>query len=104
MLRQGAWYPVVNDGSNFVMLDVRERYVMVPKHLVEVRHDRPSRFTVVYRGTTDPNPAGGTRTDLGRRYAVCPSCSSRLRLFGEPADIHCFHCGHEGMVAWWETG
>jgi hypothetical protein len=104
MLRQGTWYPVVNIGSNFVMLDVRERYVMVPKHLVEVRPTRPERFTVVYRANQDPNPVRGSRGDLGRRYAVCPGCSTRLRLFGEPEAIHCFHCGHEGDVAWWETG
>lgn len=104
MLRQGAWYPIVNHGSSFVMLDVRERYVMLPRHLVEVRPARPARFTVVYRATLDPNPTRGTRADLGRRYAVCPSCSMRMRLWGEPAEAHCFQCGHEGEVAWWETG
>ncbi len=104
MLRQGAWYPVVNHGSTFVMLDVRERYVMVPKHLVELRDARPEKFTVVYRGSGERNPAQGTGSDLGRKYAVCPSCANRVRLLGQPEFIHCYHCGHHGVVAWWETG
>jgi hypothetical protein len=86
------------------MLDVEERYVMVPNHLVEIRTDPPERFTVVYRAGADPNPVRGTRSDLGRRYAVCPACSNRMRLLGKPELVHCYDCGHEGMVAWWETG
>lgn len=104
MMRQGAWYPVVNASPDFVMVDVRERYVMVPRHLVEVRATRPARFTVVYRAQEDPNPARGTRGDLGRRYAVCPGCSGRLKLVGDPESIQCFRCGHVGDIAWWETG
>jgi hypothetical protein len=104
MLRQGAWYPVVNRGSDFVVVDVHRRHVTVPTHCVEVRGAQPDRFTVVYRSHADENPARHTPEDLGRQYAVCPTSGDRLRLLGQPEQLRCPTCGHHGMVAWWETG
>ncbi|HEX9282556.1 MAG TPA: hypothetical protein VF882_02095 [Gemmatimonadales bacterium] len=116
-LRQGAWYPVLSEGSTRLVLDVSGRRVAVPQDIVEVRPRRPDRFTVVYRTPDDPNPARGTKADVGRVFAVCPSCASRNRLPRRPrlgtsgtyaADsaerARCSKCGHEGIVAWWETG
>lgn len=104
MLRQGAWYPVVDRGPRFVMVDVRRRYVMLPQSLVEIRSERPAQFTVVYRAAGDSNPARGTASDLGRRYAVCPVCGRRVRVAARAERTHCGNCGHQGIVAWWETG
>ena len=105
-LRHGAWYPVLSTGDTRVVLDVRGQRVVVPQDLIELRPKRPDRFTVVYRTYDDPNPARGTRADLGRRYAVCPICASRVLLRGHviPAVTTCQKCGHQGIVAWWETG
>ncbi|PYO72791.1 MAG: hypothetical protein E6K55_14650 [Gemmatimonadetes bacterium] len=105
-LRNGAWYPVLSHGDSRAVLDVSGQRVVVPQDMLEVRAKRPDRFTVVYRAYDDPNPARGTRADLGRRYAVCPVCASRVLLRGHviPAVTTCHKCGHQGIVAWWETG
>ena len=105
-LRNGAWYPVLSHGNSRTVLDVSGQRVVVAQDMVEVRPKRPDRFTVVYRTHEDRNPARGTRADLGRRYAVCPYCASRVLLRGHviPAVTTCHKCGHQGIVAWWETG
>ena len=103
-VRRGAWYPIVHDGaSENVVIGLPGRNVRVPRHLLEIRDDRPQRFTVVFLARSVSRPAQGTGDDLGRRYAVCP-CGSRLRMAGRPLDMECPTCGHRGEVAWWETG
>lgn len=104
MPRHGAWYPIVNRGETRVVLDVNGQRVTLPVEQVEVRDKRPDRFTVVYRVETQPNPVHGTRKDLGRVYAVCPSCTHRFRLIGQPEETVCTECRHKGVIAWWETG
>ena len=102
--RQGVWYPVVSRGESRVVLEVHGRHVDLPGDVVELRDQQPGRFTVIYRTATDPNPAIGTKGDLGRVYAVCPGCGTRVRLMGHPDEVECPRCRHEGEVAWWETG
>jgi hypothetical protein len=105
MLRSGAWYPVVADSASpDVVLAVRHRTVKLPAQLVEVRRERPHRFTVVVRSRLEVNPAAGTRRDLGARYAVCPASGHRIRLRGRPGRIECPGCGYRGEIAWDETG
>lgn len=103
-LRQGAWYPVVSRSGTRMVLEVSGRRLEVPQDALELRPKRPDRFTVVYRTRDDPNPTRGTAADLGPRYAVCPRCSTRRWLGGSPANTKCKQCGHEGVIAWWETG
>lgn len=116
-LRQGAWYPVLSQSAAGVALDVSGQRVVVPFEAIEVRSRRPDRFTVVYRTRDDANPARGTTADVGRTYAVCPMCGSRVRLPRRDSlatsgawaaerneRARCSRCGHEGIVAWWETG
>jgi hypothetical protein len=105
MLRSGAWYPVVSDTvSSEVTLKVRHREVRLPAQLLEVRTERPRKFTVVFRSRVEDNPAAGTRRDLGSRYAVCPASGHRIRLRGRPAHVECPGCGYRGDIAWDETG
>jgi hypothetical protein len=105
LLRDGAWYPVVGDGaSKKVVLEVPGGQIGVPRHLVEIRTERPPYFTVVYRSMDARNPTRGTQLDLGRTYAVCPHSASRIRLWGRPEKVRCPDCGHTGVVAWWESG
>jgi hypothetical protein len=105
MLRSGAWYPVIGDaGADPLLVKVRYRDVRLSAQLVEVRKDRPGRFTVVSRSRGDPNPAAGMRTDLGSRYAVCPASGHRIRLRGRPARLECPGCGYRGEIGWDETG
>ncbi len=105
MVRQGAWYPIVNQGATRkLVVEVRRHHVVLPRHLFEIRDRRPKSFTVVVRGPEDSNPARGTRSDLGRTYAVCPVAGCRVHVAGRPDSLKCPHCGHFGEVAWWETG
>ena len=103
--RAGAWYPIVGEADETrVVLEIRGRKVAVQRGLLEIRADRPNRFTVVSRTLDDTNPVLGTAIDLGRTYAVCPTCGTRVHLFGETKFAVCGECGHRGEVAWWETG
>jgi hypothetical protein len=105
MLRSGAWYPVLARGeASEVVLEVRHRQVKLSKHLVELREDRPRKFTVVCRGRDEKNPARGTRRDLGHKYVVCPASGHRILVKGEPSLLQCPGCGYRGEVAWYETG
>jgi hypothetical protein len=101
-LRHGAWYPVVQDESDRVTLRLGPSTATVPKRVLEIRSDRPNRFTVIHRvGSELVN-----RRDshgLGRFYAVCPICAWRFQLIGRPERRLCPKCAHEGEVAWWET-
>ncbi len=100
--RAGAWYPVVAEADgNQVVLEIRGERVTVQRHLVEIRDKLPDKFTVVNRPKGQEAPANG---DLGRRYAVCPSCNARVPLWGEPPALTCGTCQHTGEVAYWETG
>ena len=103
--RSGAWYPIMGDADpERVVLIIRGKRVAVARRLLEMRNDRPDAFTVVVRSKNDTNPAVGTEQDVGRRYAVCPSCSSRLPLYHDSPYMTCGTCGHRGEVAYWETG
>lgn len=102
--RRGAWYRVVSAGRSRVVLDVYGNRVDVPMTAVEVRAAAPDKFTVVYRPRDESLPAHAHDSNLGRIYAVCPKCSARLRVYGEPREAECAECGHTGVIAWWETG
>ncbi len=104
-LRAGAWYPVMKDDiEDRVSLWLYDELVDVPRRFLEIRHRRPKRFTVVYRAGYE-RPAGRPSVhNLGRNYGVCPICLHRFALFGQPERKECPNCGHDGEVAWWETG
>ena len=102
--RQGAWYRIVSEGRSRVVLEVNGKCVDMAKAAVEVRPQRPDKFTVVYRSSGEHRPPIPKGTDPGRVYAVCPDCARRTRLFGEPQTLRCPVCHHEGVIAWWETG
>lgn len=101
-LRRGAWYPVVQDVPNRVVIAAGPRNVAVHREFVQLRQDLPSAFSVVTRRVEDPNPARGTTDDLGQTYAVCPWSRSRVRLDGRPDHLECPDCGHRGLVTWEE--
>ena len=104
-LRQGAWYPVVKDElADRVTIKLGETPVDVPRRILEIRDRRPKRFTVVRRPGYDAAARRKSVHNLGKQYAVCPICNWRFALFGQPDRKECPHCGHEGEIAWWETG
>jgi hypothetical protein len=103
-LRAGAWYAVLNDEmADRVTILLYGDEVDVPRRVLEVRDRRPTRFSVVHRVGYRRAPGRASMFHLGKRYAVCPACSWRFGLVGEPERRQCPNCGHEGEVAWWET-
>lgn len=106
MPRAGAWYPVLGEASGErIVLEVRGKRVAVQKRFLEVRPDRPQRFTVVVH-TRDA--AAALQETLGpevqRIYAVCPVCAQRVRIWDGQSEAKCAKCGHRGNLAWEETG
>ena len=102
-LRHGTWYAVIrNDQPDRLSLRVGPHAVDVPRKVVEVRDRRPVHFSVVSR-LDIPAEDHSLTGELGRRYAVCPDCSGRTALRGEPPAAVCEHCGHRGEVGWWEA-
>ncbi len=103
--RAGAWYPVLGETSgDRAVLRIRGKRVAILKKLLEFRDERPRVFTVVIRpkeALADLAPFGA---ELARVYAVCPVCSQRVRIVDKQTMATCAGCGHDGEIAWWETG
>ena len=103
-LRRGAWYPVVNNElPDRVSLQMGTKAVAVPRSILEIRQFRPEHFSVVNRAEYQDAPNRKSVYNLGKVYAVCPACSQRLALWGEPQTKACTKCGHKGDVGWWEA-
>lgn len=83
-LRRGAWYRVVEDsGKSWVVLDVHQVEVRIPKDDLELRADRPTTWSVVH----EP-------------HLVCPGCHERRYIATEPKSLQCPECGHTFLVDW----
>lgn len=101
VLRHGTWYAILRDErEDRLTIRIGSRTVDVPRRLLEVRARRPDFFSVITRvGESERTLA----LDLGKRYAVCPNCSHRIPLRGEPPTKKCPQCEHFGEIAWWEA-
>ena len=101
-LRRGAWYPILENplDEGEIVLDLRNRKVVIPKLNLEIRYKRPISFSVVVKDPDDPNPVRGTTQDLGLQYAVCPLSHTRVRLPGHPDFLECPECGYQFPIDW----
>src|SRR5690349_1608187 len=71
-LRRGAWYRIVEDsGQPWVVLEVHQVELRVPKESLEVRKDRPKSWSVVH----EP-------------HLVCPGCHKRQHVGGQRSEEH----------------
>jgi hypothetical protein len=105
MPRAGAWYPVVGEASgDRLVIQIRDKKVAIQKKFMEVREKRPATFTAVTRTRTTVTTMNQRGMDIPRIYAVCPNCMNRVTAFPGQASANCRACGHEGEIAWWETG
>ena len=87
-LRRGAWYRVVEDaGQAWVVVDVHQVEVRVPKESLEMRQDRPKTWSVVH----EP-------------HLVCPGCHRRQHVLGQPKEVKCYECGNSYVVDWTDRG
>jgi hypothetical protein len=101
-LRHGAWYPVIDDDRpDRVTLEIAGRRVVVPRRILEITPERPTRFAVIHR--LDHVPGKRDSFGLGRHYGVCPTCRWRFGIIGRPERETCPKCGLTAEVAWWET-
>jgi len=103
-LRRGAWYPVVNDRAvSLIVLDIARRNVAVPRESVEIRRQRPERFSVVVRQPSDPSRRRAEANELGGTYAVCPVTRARVPFAGHPRELPCTVCGAVHPLDWEST-
>ena len=101
LMRLGAWYQIVDDRDpTLVVLDIARRNVPVHRDLVEIAEQVPELFSVVLRAPDDPNPARGTRDDLGPTYAVCPATGTRVPFTGHPEHLECPGCEELHPLDW----
>jgi hypothetical protein len=83
-LRRGAWYRIVEESAKpWLVLDVHQVEVRVPKENLEIRKDRPKAWSVVH----EP-------------HLVCPGCHKRQHVLGQPKDVKCHECGNSFGVDW----
>jgi len=105
MPRAGAWYPIVGEATNDrAVLEVRGRKVAIQRKYLEIRSDRPKVFTVVVRSRETAANVASHGREIERVYAVCPECTSRVRILKNQPVATCEECRHRAEVAWWETG
>ena len=101
ILRRGAWYPIVEQTSEHVVLEVDRQPVRVSRTGVRVRPDQPDRWSIVVRtGVLRPTWSGNK---VVTTYAVCPDCRSRQEFEGKPETLVCQRCRRAALVDWSET-
>ncbi|MGH7644079.1 MAG: hypothetical protein ACREMR_00700 [Gemmatimonadales bacterium] len=102
VLRRGAWYPIVEETSEHVVVEVRRRPVYLSRDDVAVRRAPPDHWSVVVR-TGVLRPTLGGAGAVTTRYAVCPRCHHRQDVEGAPAALRCDRCRETAPVDWSET-
>jgi len=104
VLRRGAWYPILDESGDKVVLEVRKKQVRISRIDVDVRDTPPDLWSVVVRtGVLRPTLGGREGEGLTTTYAVCPHCQERQDFTGRPATLKCTRCKREAKVDWSET-
>ncbi|MGD8727524.1 MAG: hypothetical protein PVH40_07755 [Gemmatimonadales bacterium] len=101
-LRRGAWYPVVAEGSSdIIVLNVSTRNVPVPRDLLDLSDEKPSRWSVVQWKPEERGAQRASEVGFGLTYVVCPSCRARARIDAtEPELMICPECAGEFEIEW----
>lgn len=97
-LRRGAWYQVVRFNLVEAVLEVNQQPAAVPLEVLEIRTERPQRWTVVAL----PRDAVDIPFSWGSRYVVCPNCSTRAPITREVPALRCPSCSGVFEIAWSE--
>ena len=103
VLRRGAWYPIVEETADQIVVEVRGERVKLRASDVIVRRETPERWSIVVRTGRLRPTLGGQGRDVSRTYAVCPRCHGRTDVTGTPASLECARCGITSDVDWSET-
>jgi hypothetical protein len=101
LLRRGAWYAVVGESDDALLVEVDFQAVRVRATDVVIRPDKPETWSIVVRtGVLRPTLTG---QKLVTRYAVCPDCGGRQEFEGEPQTLICERCRRAAKVDWSQT-
>lgn len=100
ILRRGAWYPVLEESAEHVVLDVHSRPVRMSRADLQVRLTPPDHWSIVVRTGVLRPTLGGSREPVTQTYAVCPACNERQEFTGEPTRLRCERCHAEAAVDW----
>ena len=105
VLRRGAWYPILDESGDKVVLEVRKKQVRISRIDVDVRDTPPDHWSIVVRTGVLRPTLGGGREGEGptMTYAVCPNCHERQDLSGRPATLTCTRGKLEAKVDWSAT-
>jgi hypothetical protein len=101
-LRRGAWYLVVNVPSKaLVVLSVRKHNVPVPRSVVELSDEPPTKWSVVRWEESQSGARRVSEQAHGLTYGVCPECGARGPLVPPDAQtLTCDECGKTAEVDW----
>ena len=87
-LRRGAWYPVVNEVTDEMLL-------------VDVSERAPRRWSIVVRSPSEPGAERISAAGHPLEYAVCPGCRSRVPLGpARPDEMDCPNCQRRYPIDW----
>ncbi|HMA44050.1 MAG TPA: hypothetical protein VKO86_08540 [Gemmatimonadales bacterium] len=100
ILRRGAWYPIVEETAEHVVLDVHEKRIRLSRADLQVRLTPPDHWSIVVRTGVLRPTLGGDRKSVTQTYAVCPSCNERQEFTGKPTSLRCTRCRNEATVDW----
>lgn len=96
-VRRGAWYEVLRLMPDEAVLSVSpDRILSVHRASLQIVPVRPRTWSIVPR----PRDAVELPLSWGSKYAVCPTCSVRRPVRGQPAELQCPKCGGVFAVAW----
>jgi len=101
ILRRGAWYPVIEDAGDELVIEVDAHPRRVARGKLIVRAERPEQWSIVVRtGVMRPTLAG---QKIANKYAVCPDCTARQEFEGRPDTLMCARCRRAAKVDWSTT-
>ena len=100
ILRRGAWYPVVEETADHLVLDVHQKRIRMSRADLQVRQSPPDHWSVVVRTGVMRPTLGGSREPVTQTYAVCPACNERQEFTGQPSLLRCTRCDNEAAVDW----
>lgn len=100
ILRRGAWYPILEETDEHVVLEVNQRPVRMSRVDLQVRQSPPDSWSIVVRTGVMRPTLGGSREPVTQTYAVCPSCNERQEFSGKPTELQCAGCGRTAVVDW----
>jgi hypothetical protein len=102
ILRRGAWYPILEDAGDEVILEVDTHPLRLPRKKVIIRDQQPDQWSIVVRtGVMRPTLAGAKAA--ATTYAVCPDCTARQEFEGRPESLMCTRCRRAAKIDWSTT-